>query len=184
MGRCKQLLPLGGKPAIRRCLELLHRGGANGAIVVLGRGGEKIAAAAVGPNVILVSNPDRAADMASSIRVGICALPHSASAALICLSDMPLIDPATICALLAAHRDRPRAIIVPLHGNRRGHPVLLPRELIQRFHPNMTLRDLLQRYSALIESVAVADAGTRLDMDTPADYNRLRALCQTGPSDE
>lgn len=182
MGRCKQLLPLRGKPAIRHCLESLLRGGATQVLVVLGAYGEQIATAAKGPGVTLLSNRDRAGDMASSIRAGIAALPPAAPAALICLSDMPLVAPQTIAALLAAHRRTHGSIILPRHGSRRGHPVLIPREILKDLDAQMTLRDLMHRHAQQTETVDMADPGTTLDMDTPADYDRLRALCETEPS--
>jgi molybdenum cofactor cytidylyltransferase len=74
MGRCKQLLPLAGKPLVRHCLEALIRAGLQDIIVVLGPKGREIAQVIHDLPVTMVENNGPASDMAGSVRIGLAAV--------------------------------------------------------------------------------------------------------------
>lgn len=173
MGVCKQLLPLGGKTVIDRCLEGLLAGGVAEVIVVVGPQGDAVAAEMRNHPVRLVRTTDPDGDMACSVRAGRAALPPSVSGVLIAPCDHPLVMPETVAGLIEAHRHEPGAIIIPSHGGRRGHPTCFPRSILDELDDAETLRDLVRRDPNRLRHLETTDRGVVLDMDTPEDYQRI-----------
>jgi len=174
MGSCKQLLPLGGRTVLARCIETLLAGGIAGIVVVVGATGGAVAAEAGRFPVQVVVNPDPDGDMASSVLTGRDLLPPQASGVVVALCDYPLISPATIAALVAAHAGNPQSIIIPVHNGRRGHPTLFPATALNELGGAATLRDLVRRDPGRLCLHDVDDPGILLDMDTPGDYSLLQ----------
>ncbi|MDY6849868.1 MAG: nucleotidyltransferase family protein [Thermodesulfobacteriota bacterium] len=178
MGRCKQLLPLNESPALRLVINALTEGHVERIAVVLGPQGMEVSSAAEAPNTILVTNPDPAGDMSSSVLAGLSALDSGYAAILIALADMPLIRPATIRALIRFYRQAPCAVLIPTHFGRGGHPPLFAQSVLRGLRPGETLRDLRNRHKADTRRLPVDDPGILLDMDTPEDYTYLHTLLQ------
>jgi len=176
MGSCKQLLDLGGKTALARCLETLLAGGVREIVVVVGVKGELVAAEAGRFPVRVVVNNDPAGDMASSVRVGRAALSATASAVIVALCDYPLVLPATVASLMESHAREPDCIVIPSHCGQRGHPLLFPRMVLKELQGDLTLRDLVRCDPNRLRFVEVDDPGILFDMDTPEDYQRLCGL--------
>jgi molybdenum cofactor cytidylyltransferase len=175
MGCCKQLLDLGGKPVIVRCLEALLAGGVADIVVVVGlQGGEVAVAVAPYPvRVAVTANPD--GDMASSILTGRADLAADTDGVIVALGDCPLVRPATIARLGAEHRLSPESILLPCHEGRKGHPVLLPLACLDELSAGGTLRDVVRCRPQRVKYCPVDDPGILEDMDTPEDYQRIRA---------
>ena len=77
-------------------------------------------------------NPEFATGLASSLRVGLAAMPSDVTGALVLLGDMPWIEPRLIDALIEAFVTRKVALAaVPSREGRRGNPVLLGRGLFE-----------------------------------------------------
>jgi len=176
MGRCKQLLPLGGSTVLGRCLDTLVAAGLDDIVVVVSPAGEEVAAEARRYPVRVVVNPEAEGDMASSLRVGRDALAEGISGVVVALCDYPLVLPETIARLQETHHQEPDRIIIPTHDGRRGHPLLVPRLILEELEGDLTLRDLVRRDPARLRTIEVADRGILLDMDTPEEYRRLCAL--------
>ena len=173
MGSCKQLLELGGKTVLARCLDTLLAGGVREIVVVVGLNSGPVAAEAGRFPVKIVVNSDPGGDMASSVRVGRAALSTSASAVIVALCDYPLVLPATVTNLKNAHAEEPERILIPCHGDRRGHPLLFPRLILEELKGDLTLRDLVHCDPTRLRCIPVDDPGILVDMDTPEDYRRL-----------
>jgi SAM-dependent methyltransferase len=95
---------------------------------VLGHDARELKAAVEWRAEVRVPNPEPERGLASSLRVGMAALPEDAEAALIVLGDQPRVAPDVIGALLAAGVDDERPIAVPVYADDRGrNPVLLGR---------------------------------------------------------
>jgi molybdenum cofactor cytidylyltransferase len=176
MGSCKQLLDLGGKTVLARCLETLLAGGMKGIIVVVGTLGEAVAVEARRYPVRIAINNDHQGDMASSVRAGYAALLPETSGVIVALGDYPLVASSTISDLVAAHADHPAAIIVPVHDGRRGHPTLFPLAALDELKEGITLRDLVRRDPSRLRLLDVDDPGILQDMDTPGDYQLMQRL--------
>lgn len=185
MGRCKQLLELGGRTVLARCLDTLLAGGVREIVVVVGLNGGPVAAEAGRFPVTVVVNSEPGGDMASSVRVGRAALATTASAVIVALCDYPLLLPATVTSLNHAHAGEPERIVIPCHGGRRGHPLLFPRLILEELTGDLTLRDLVRCDPTRLHCIPVDDPGVLVDMDTPEDYRRLcDAFAKTVPRQE
>lgn len=179
MGRIKQLLPLPDRPAVRRCVESLFAGGVSNIIVVVASG-TPVAAAVQDLPVRVVCNDDAASDMAGSVRVGLAAADLRASI-LVCPADHAIVTPGTIAVILAEGARSPDRIIIPSYHGRHGHPTLFPRPLIDQLATGGTLRDIINRHGDAVTRLDVDDEGAVLDMDTEADYERLRKKLESTP---
>ncbi|MEW5744683.1 MAG: nucleotidyltransferase family protein [Nitrospirota bacterium] len=178
MGQAKQLMPLQGKPIIRRCLDTLREAGLESIVVVLGARSGEIAGVLGGLPVTIVLNEQPGSDMAGSVRAGLAAVSDQCSGVLLSLADHPLVSPATIRTLVARHGEHPGSIIIPVHEERRGHPALFPYHALKEIYTEMTLRDIIRKAPGRVHCVAVQDPGVILDMDTREDYERICALAR------
>lgn len=184
MGRLKPLLPFGDKPMLARVSENLAAAGAAPVIVVTGHAAPDIVAAlrasgsrdANGGDLLCAHNADYAAGgMLSSVQTGVRALPEDAEAFLLALGDQPMVRPATLRALLRARRETGAPIVRPVHGGRRGHPVLFDARCapdILALPAGATLKTYVTQRRAEAVEVAVDDAAVLADVDTPEDYQR------------
>lgn len=179
MGRCKQLLPLDGVPAIVRALEPLTAAGLAEVVVMVPRDGREIEAALRGFPVTVQRAGE--GEMADTVRCGLAALTQPASGLVVALADHPLVGPKTIPRLVALHREHPDDIIIPTHQGKKGHPVLFPLRLLKTMASPATLRDLIRADPGRVRLVETDDPGILLDMDTPEDYRRLAELATNPP---
>jgi molybdenum cofactor cytidylyltransferase len=177
MGKAKQLLEWHGRPLVRYMAEqALASQLMTGLVVVVGAAADAVRAALVGLDgpVLVVENPDYASGQASSLRVGLGALPTTTRAALVLLVDQPLVTPALIDRMIAAHKADPDALaLIPYYQGRRGNPVLLARALFEELkllEGDVGAREVLARYAAAVRQIAVDDRAVVSDMDTPEDY--------------
>ncbi|HEX6971811.1 MAG TPA: NTP transferase domain-containing protein, partial [Limnochordia bacterium] len=127
MGRLKAFLGWEGAPLIVHQVAELHRAGAVAIAVVTGFRAARLERClqARGPaGVRCVLNPSADHGRASSLRIGIAALPPSLGAYLVAAVDQPLVA-AVVDALLAERAADPAAAAwLPAYRGRAGHPVL------------------------------------------------------------
>jgi molybdenum cofactor cytidylyltransferase len=142
------------------------------AIVVAGHHYDAIAKAF--PDIQVTFNEDYEQGMSTSVQEGIRALPAGVDGAAIFLVDHPMIDKQTIDALVA--RLAPGRIIVPVHGGRRGHPVIVAVDLFNEIlglSPGQGLNTVVRRQPERVVEVFVENAGVLRDIDTPEQFARL-----------
>jgi molybdenum cofactor cytidylyltransferase len=176
MGRPKALLTTGGKTFIRKVLEDLRDGGVSSAAVVIRPGQPEIAAevsrAGFGR---AVENPRPDEGQLSSLLVGLDAVDRpDVDGVLVTLVDVPMIGAESVRALLERARASKSPVLRAVHGGRHGHPVLFKRELfdaLRHADPALGAKDVLRRVT--VEDVEVAEPGVIIDIDTPADYDRV-----------
>ena len=182
MGQAKLLMPVGGRAIVRHAVESVLAGGVDSVWVVSGPDAEPLEAALAGLDVQMVVNPAPEEGQAGSLRVGIAALPASADAALIALGDQPWLAPAIIPALLAARRTSPKLIVAPRYRDGQGNPVLFKREIfpeLLRLTGDQGARPIIQKEPARVEWVDL-DLPMPPDVDTPDDYEKIRARIRAG----
>jgi len=110
--------------------------------------------------------------MGASIAAGVAARPH-ARGWLVLPGDMPRVRPETL-RRVAAELDR-HPVAYAQHGGRRGHPVGFAAELyseLVQLSGDEGARRLVARYPAY--GLELDDPGVLLDIDTPADLERVR----------
>ena len=182
MGQAKLLMPVGGKALIRHAVETVLASGVDSVWVVTGPDVEPIAAALAGLDVQLVVNAAPEEGQAGSLRAGIAALPASVDAVLIALGDQPALAPSIIPALLAARRTSAKLIVAPRYRDGQGNPVLFKREIFpELLHliGDQGARPIIQKEPARVEWVEL-DLPMPPDVDTPADYEKIRAKLRAG----
>ncbi len=146
-------------------------------IVVTGHQDREIRNALAGKPVRFVHAADYAEGMAASLRAGIAALSGEISAVLICLGDMPLVEPALLNRIVAAYDPvEGREIILPSFQGQRGNPVLWGK----RFFPELLKlsgdtggRQILHRYAERAAEIQVESDSVLRDFDTPGGVGRL-----------
>jgi molybdenum cofactor cytidylyltransferase len=170
-GANKLLTEVEGMPMVTRALNAALASRARPVVVVVGHDAARTRAAIGDRPVTIVENPDYADGMASSIKVGLAALPDDIDGVLITLADMPRVGPQVLERLIAAFNPTEgRAICLPTWEGKRGNPVLWAR----RFFPEIATlagdigaRHLIGQYAELVAEVAMPDDGVLLDIDTP-----------------
>jgi molybdenum cofactor cytidylyltransferase len=175
MGPTKLVAKLDGKPIVRRVVEAALATKAHPVVVVTGYARSSVEGAIADLDLELAFNPKFASGLASSLSVGLSAMPgEDVMGALVLLGDMPWIKPRLIDALIDAFWARKDALAaVPLREGRRGNPVVLSRGLFERatrLTGDEGARRLIGALSAreLVE-VEASDMGVTFDVDTPAD---------------
>lgn len=178
MGSAKLTLPWRDGTVVESVVAALRGGGVGRILVVVGGDREAIEVALAGSGVDFVENPRYAdGEMLGSIQVGLRAMGDEATAVLLTPGDLPAIQPATVRALIEAWRASEDALCVPVYGNRRGHPVLLPRRTwpqVIALGPAESLRSYLRLHKAELRTVEVSDPGIHADIDSPEDYHPRR----------
>ncbi|MGC4782555.1 nucleotidyltransferase family protein [Micromonospora zamorensis] len=175
-GRPKALVELDGVPLVRRGITLLRDGGCTPVHVVLGAGADDVPDL---PGAVPVRHDGWPEGLGSSLRRGLASLPADVPAAVVVLVDQPLLSPAAVRRVRAAYAGG-ALVAVATYAGRPGHPVLLARQtwpLLDRYAVgDRGARDLLRDRPDLVVEVPCDDVGAPLDVDTPADLLRLRAL--------
>jgi molybdenum cofactor cytidylyltransferase len=82
-----------GKPLIAHAIDAVSAAGLPAPIVVLGHAADAVRAALTGRSVQFVEAADWADGMGRSLAAGIAAVPADWDAALVCLADMPAVEP-------------------------------------------------------------------------------------------
>jgi molybdenum cofactor cytidylyltransferase len=168
-----------GRPMVARVVDNLLSSAARPVIVVTGHRAEEVRAAIAGRPVQVVHAPDYADGLSASLRAGIAAVPATASAALVCLGDMPLVTGRMIERLIEAYDpDEGRSVVVPTCRGKVGNPVLWDR----RFFPDIAglvgdvgARPLLERHSEYVAQVELDDDAVLRDFDTVESLATLPA---------
>jgi CTP:molybdopterin cytidylyltransferase MocA len=173
MGEAKALLRArDGRSFLQNIADAARTGGCGGVLVVIGppHGDAIRRALPAGASTALNARPERG--MLSSVQAGLAALPAAATAALVWPVDVPLVEAATVRAILAA---APGKLIVPMHNKRGGHPLRVPRRLfgaVAALDPDVGLRALLDERASEVERLRVADRNVLVDVDTREEYAR------------
>ena len=177
MGTSKQLLRVDNQPAVVRCVENIRDSGVDDIVVVINPEGNEIVGALRGFPVTIAVNNLSGSDMAESVRVGLSVIDGGSTGIFICLSDHPLVTPATLKAMSREHDARPDVIIIPVFQGRRGHPTLFSRFILEELNKHSTLRDVISSRADKICFLNVADEGVVMDMDTPEEYQKILERC-------
>jgi putative nucleotidyltransferase with HDIG domain len=179
MADFKPLLPLAGITALERCIGLFRAAGVAEVIAVLGYRAEELQPLAENAGARCVLNPHFEQGMFSSISAGSRVLPGWVEAAFVLPADIPLVRSNTIRQMATVFVLRRAGIAYPVFAGRRGHPPLIARKILDKAAEEGAagpLSDLLARHEREAIDLSVADQGIHLDIDTPADYDTLRAL--------
>lgn len=173
MGTQKLLLPFGESTIVENVVRAALDSSLQGIVVVLGADEGQVREKLSLYPVTFAVNENYAQGMLSSVQAGFEALPEKATAAVVMLGDQPFVTAETVDELIARHRETRKGIVLPVHGGRRGHPVLIATKYksdILGLSPEGTLRQVVHACAADVLEVAVDDPNVLRDIDTPDDY--------------
>jgi putative nucleotidyltransferase with HDIG domain len=179
MAEFKPLLTLAGSTALERCIGLFRAAGVAEVIAVLGHRAEELQPLAEHAGARCILNPRFEQGMFSSISAGSHALADGVAGAFVLPADIPLVRPYTIRQLAIAFVTQRADIVYPVFAGHRGHPPLIARKILAEAAEEGAvgpLSKLLTRHESEAIDLPVADQGIHMDMDTPAEYEELRAL--------
>ncbi len=175
MGRDKALLEYRRTTFLGRIIAVLEPR-VEPLVVVLGHHAEAIRQAVPsGPRVVV--NANYQAGMLTSLQTGIRELPPDTEAALFTLVDHPAVAEETVELLIGEWAKARPLIAIPRHGGRRGHPVIVKRQLLDEIlalGPESSAKDVIRSHRDRTLFVDVDDPGVLYDIDLPEQYERLR----------
>ena len=177
LGKPKALVRFGGELLVDRAAATLHEAGCDPVVVVLGAAADQVARTAELRDAVVVVNDGWAAGMGSSLCTGLTALTDlRASAAVVLLVDQPHVGPDLVRRLVAHQAPGVGAVSASYDGRRRN-PVLLDRSawpgVMATATGDVGARSWLDTHADRVVLVACDDLGSDLDIDTPADLDRL-----------
>lgn len=185
MSQPKALLMWRDEPFVRQVARTALGAELSPVIIIAGDSFAQIQAVVSDLPVQVIHNADWAAGQSTSIKAGLSVLPEIIGSAVFLLTDQPHIPIELVNSLKAQHAQTLSPIVAPLIDDRRGNPVLFDRA---------TFRDLLALSGDVggraafskhpVTYVPWHDANLLLDVDTPADYQRLLALTEAGEHEE
>lgn len=187
MGQAKAALPLGttGESVVARVVRTLLAAGLPDVTVVAGAHIDAVRAAmpAFEPRARVVEHLDWAQGQLSSLLAGLAAVENpQLEAILVTLVDVPLVRPQSVAAIVQAWRETRAPIVRPVDGERHGHPVVFDRSVfddLRRADPNVGAKAVFALHASRRLDVTVKDEGAYVDVDTPADYERVLRVTGT-----
>lgn len=170
-GADKLLLHVDGLPQLRRiALQAMATG--RPVLVTVPSDNPLRAAALQDLAVTVVAVPDSATGISASLRAGYRAAGDGA-ALMILPADLPELDTTDLTTMIAAYSADPAAIHRGSAGNRPGHPVVLPQDLLPKLaglSGDQGARRLIDTESHRVKLCPLPGAHAVLDLDTPEDW--------------
>ena len=173
----KLLIPIDGKPMVRRTVEQYIAAGIHQIIVVVGHQQDRIRAALTGLNIKIIFNEMFRDGQITSIRCGLAAISPQSQAVLVGLSDQPLLTANDIQQLLQAFfQQSSKSILVPYHHNVRGNPIVLSTEQalsVDRDGVRLGCRKLIDKHPEKVFCFEARHNHYTYDLDTTTDVIQL-----------
>jgi len=183
----KLLLDLGGSAVIKHSLDAMLNSKAEPVYFVTGHQRELIISAIDElkdhPKLNIIDNPEWESGRASSLRLAVQSISDEAHGVVITLGDMPLMTSELIDRLIDSFLETHKLTFAVLKG-KKGHPIIWPREHwneLTEISGDKTAFNLVQMLWDETERVVLSadEDCTQLDMDTPDDFERIKAAWET-----
>ena len=169
----KMLLPFHGKTMLEKVIGNVLSSEVFHTLVVLGSNRDEILGSISHLPVSHCYNENYRNGMLSSVQCGFKNLPEGFDAVLVFTGDQPFIEPEVINLVIRSFRETGKGIVIPVNGNRRGHPMLIGsryRDVIGNLDDTAGLRSLAEIYKEDLFEVKTNSPGILKDFDTEEDY--------------
>jgi molybdenum cofactor cytidylyltransferase len=174
LGQPKQLVKLGGRPALHIVVSNAVAVAGNAVTVVLGAQAREMTHLLAHSPASVVVNRHWEEGMGSSLRFGVAALPPACDSVLVLLGDQVGVSADDLKRLASAWRGEESMIAASVYSQRVGVPAIFPRlcfpELAE-LRGDQGARFILERNSYRLVRVPMANAA--IDLDTPEDLAAL-----------
>jgi len=180
MGRDKALLPWRGGTFLSAAIRMLQPV-TELVIVVAGANSASLAPITDAHAAFIAVNPDPQQGQFSSLQVGVQeVLNRGRDAAIVTLVDRPATEIETVEQLKRSFLSAGENVwaVVPDYQGRHGHPILIGREMMEAFlraAAGSNAREVEHANQGHILYVPVSDPLVAANVDTPEDFERLRA---------
>lgn len=182
MGSPKALLAYRGLTFLESVIATSRSVSLSPIVAVLGVDRAKILQKCTLDGLLAVDNIVDGAGQIDSLKAGLLALNHTVDSVVVWPVDHPHVTRDTVERLLDRFQEERVGIVVPAVDGRRGHPILLARqvfpEIIEASVSGKTLRDVVWADDRRVATVSVQDLATIQDIDTPEDYAALTMKCK------
>jgi molybdenum cofactor cytidylyltransferase len=184
LGTNKLCMKLNGEAVVRRSVRLFIDAGIEKVVVVTGFESERVEQALSGLPLTLVRNRFYQEGMSSSVKAAL-PLVGACQALFIHLGDKPFVKADTVQSMYQRYTGRTGSIIVPVHKETRGHPVLVDTKYLGdmgRLEGDQGLRQMIGTYE---KGVSFVESGAEIlmDIDTEEDVDKLMRLGYTVEKD-
>lgn len=184
-GSAKQLANFAGETLLRRIARASLASVCRPVVVVLGAEVDKCKDELRNLDVHIVENTDWKRGMGSSIKVGVRKLletNESIGAAVLTVCDQPFVGGGDIDRLVETYRATNASIVASAYQNTLGVPALFSRRLFPRLTElEGGAKRLIEQFKT--ETIGVSFPAGAIDIDTPEDFEKLRAAAnRTSPT--
>ena len=176
LGQPKQLVRIGGRPALHRVIASATGLAGHSVSVVIGSNAGELSRLLGHSPASVIVNRHWEEGMASSLRCGLNALPAACDAALILLGDQVAVTADDLKRLAAAWNGQDGSIAAATYDQHIGVPAIFPRTFfseLAELRGDQGARRIIERNSYRLIRVPMPNAS--VDLDTPED---LAALTQ------
>lgn len=178
LGQAKQLLMVHGQTLLRRTAMAAQHSVCRPLVAVLGAQAERMQKEIDGLDITLAVNEHWERGMGSSVRLGLellLRLAPSIDAAVFAVCDQPFLSADVLDTLATAYSVQGARIAACAYGGTVGVPALFGRALFSELlalPDEAGAKQILARHAPAVVPVPFPEGLT--DIDTPADYARLR----------
>jgi molybdenum cofactor cytidylyltransferase len=175
LGQPKQLVRVGGRPALHSVVSQATAIAGHAVTVVIGAHAAELTHLLQHSGVSLIVNRNWEEGMASSIRFGIAALPPACDAVLIQLGDQVAVTADDLRRLVSAWRGEDSVVAAAMYRGTVGVPAIFPRwcfSELSQLRGDVGAKSILDRYRDRVARVAMPNAA--VDLDTAEDLARLQ----------
>lgn len=174
LGQPKQLVKLGGRPALHIVVSNAVAVAGNAVTVVLGAQAREMTHLLAHSPASVVVNRHWQEGMGSSLRFGIAALPPACDAVLVLLGDQVGVTADDLKRLASAWRGEESMIAASVYDQHVGVPAIFPRlcfSELAELRGDHGARGVLERNNYRLVRVPMVNAA--IDLDTPRDLAAL-----------
>jgi molybdenum cofactor cytidylyltransferase len=180
LGQPKQLVKLGGRPALHRVVSNAVAIAGHAVTVVIGAHARDLTHLLGHSPASVILNREWEEGMAASIRRGMAALPAACEAVMILLGDQVAVTVDDLKRLVSAWKEQDSVIASATYERHVGVPAIFPRicfSELTELRGDTGARMVLERNSYRLVRVPMSNAA--IDLDTPEDLAALTERFRT-----